>query len=65
MDFADRVIGTLLDGAHEDLAYYEITDKASFCEALEKAQPGIERSSRVAVRPPNASLRPRQPLSRK
>jgi hypothetical protein len=61
VDFADRVIGTLLDRAHEDLAYYTAADEAGFYGALDK---GSARDREIVKyllsRPPNASLRPRQ-----
>jgi hypothetical protein len=63
VDLADRVIGTLLDRAHEDLAYYEIADKDSFHGALEK---GLVSDREIVgyllARRPNASLRPKQPI---
>jgi hypothetical protein len=58
VDFADRVIGTLLDRAHEDLMYYAVADKDGFKQALEKGSArDREIINYLLSRPPHASLR--------
>lgn len=61
-EFADRVIATLLDRAHEDLEYYAHADEAGFYGALDKGSAKDREIVKYLLsRPPNASLRPKQP----
>jgi hypothetical protein len=61
VEFADRVIGTLLDRAHEDLAYYAVADEAGFYGALDKGSAKDREIVKYLLsRVPNASLRPKR-----